>query len=706
MSVSGIIASNGKIYNDLLPNPYPYPAQAPPLAQVLIAGQNAGNQNISNLNQLETTNIVQQAPIGGHLSIGGAGGDLRIQGATIKGSILAGNGTSTSTLPLGTNGYVLTADSTAGVGVKWAVGGGVASVSAGTNITIPNPAIPVVALSNPLTSVLNLGTQNITGSTSQITLTNGNDKAVQQATTGFISSNTAVPAQNSTLYKTGLTISTPNDALAVSASTIQKTGSNALSIASNTPIHLSGSFGGGGGIQIAQQTGANTTLTTNIANVNYYPDFVLTNQDSNTVSVPAPSLQYERLTLNNLGLTNINNWNNYGNNIPFAGYSAFFIDGNSYVWLAEQGSGNIQIWDNTISTLQYSLNLTYGGGVGNINTIYYSAGYVWIGGQFDTVIDANGTNAVPQYSITRVNASYFFDPIDGVQGIQGFQIGSEVYCMTEVNGALVCGGSFSTFSNGNVCNYIGSISYPYAGSGSQLFYEYANGVNDNVFAIYHSSTYNYTFVGGDFNIVNVSSSPISSAYCAYYDNGGFWDLVGSSYINAQVVIIKPSFNGNILIAGSFTSLNGATQDYNAYIEEGTPSNFSNTTLNTGGFVPQYKYGTFANYQNVMIGFDYTFYTSSAYQTWTNLGQIGQGGQLTGINYWNGNWKVIGDSNSASALRSYAPLLNICAFTGSFKYSGTPYTVYTITTTNVSQQFLGDYASASWSIIGQGVGAFS
>ena len=46
----------------------------------------------------------------------------------------------------------------AGNGTNWAVGGGgIAAVNAGTNISIPNRAVPVVALANPLTATLNLG---------------------------------------------------------------------------------------------------------------------------------------------------------------------------------------------------------------------------------------------------------------------------------------------------------------------------------------------------------------------------------------------------------------------------------------------------------------------------------------------------------------------------------------------------------------------
>ena len=173
MASSGIISStNGKIFDELLPNPYPYPAQPPSLAQVLTAGDDAGNGNIENLDILQTTNVVQQDTsgqqflvIGGTITTPGSGGDLRIQGATLKGSILAGNGTSTVGLPVGANGLVLKANSGAPLGVEWgtdASGGTVMAVNAGTNISITGTiAQPIVNLQNPLSAQLNIGTQQI-----------------------------------------------------------------------------------------------------------------------------------------------------------------------------------------------------------------------------------------------------------------------------------------------------------------------------------------------------------------------------------------------------------------------------------------------------------------------------------------------------------------------------------------------------------------
>ena len=191
MSSSGIIdwTGNKKIYNDLLPNPYPYPAQANALAQVLIAGNDAGNQDAVNFNTIESTNVetalVHNPLLGGVLSVGSAGETIRILGATAKGSLLVGDGTDTKeyAVPSGSNGKVLTADSTAPLGVAWGPAGGsgsVQGVSAGVNIEISGTANvnPVVNLRNPLTSGLNIGGQNVTGTTGQVVLL---DPAVTQS---------------------------------------------------------------------------------------------------------------------------------------------------------------------------------------------------------------------------------------------------------------------------------------------------------------------------------------------------------------------------------------------------------------------------------------------------------------------------------------------------------------------------------------------
>jgi hypothetical protein len=698
------------------PNITSSPASLPNIAQVLAVGNNASLQNISNIGSISsasatityaTTPSLDATLIGDILTTGlsiNPDGNLRIKGAITKGSLLAGDGTNTIEFPISSNNLYLKANSSTSSGLEWASLTGVASITGGTNISITGTAtVPIVSLSNPLTASLNLGTQNCNGTSGNFTLTNGGSVANARATLGFTSADSVNPNNiKSVLYKTGLTLQTVNDLHTITPIGITYTGSSLYQVQSNGSMRITAGAGAAGYTQITQAVNSGTTLVTTIDNTKYYPDTVITNQNLSTVSIPNPQVDYQRLTLTNLGLTNTNLWIDYGSNV--FNFSAFSIDGNNNVWLASS-NGFIHIYDNTITNLLYTLQVTYLGGAGTINVFYLSNGYMFIGGIFDTVIDVNGINATPQYSITRVNPStYLFEPMeDSVLLIRGFAIGSQVFCMKDVNGVLVCGGSFTTFSNGNACNYIGEIAQPYNAGGSQVFNEYANGADSNVYAIHFNAFYNYTFIGGDFANVNVSATPSAFAYCAFYDNGATtWYQVASGFINNAVYIIKPSFAGYILIAGAFASLNGATEAYNAYIEEATPANFASTTLSIG-IIPNYKQGYY-NGENALIGFDNTFYKSSAYQTWTSLGQVGGAGTVNGINNWNGDWKVILDNHTY--VRSHSTLTHACAFTGSFIYDGNAYGTYTITTRNVSQQFIGDEDNSYWSIIGQGVGTFS
>lgn len=175
MSVSSIIDSaTGKIFPDLIPEP-----NADTLGEVLAVGNSALNpttglpQSATDFDNLgcisiETGKVYQGNNI--DLQIGEAGDSLKILGATTKGSILVGNGVETKELVAGVNGLVLTTNSSATYGLEWAVGGGgggVASVGAGTNIGVSGTVTnPIVNLSAPLTSTLNMGGVGLTDSAS------------------------------------------------------------------------------------------------------------------------------------------------------------------------------------------------------------------------------------------------------------------------------------------------------------------------------------------------------------------------------------------------------------------------------------------------------------------------------------------------------------------------------------------------------------
>jgi len=430
--------------------------------------------------------------------------------------------------------------------------------------------------------------------------------------------------------------------------------------------------------------------------VNYYPDYVLTNQNLNTVNVPSPSLQYQRLTLNNLGILDNNVWFDYGQSV-FAGYSAFAIDNNGYIWLAKQGGGYIEIWDISIQNPLYSFSV---GGIVNCFYLANGGGYMFIGGKFDSI---NG-NPIQQYNIARIiiiGTLYAEDPMYDGGGKFGTQIGSEVYCIHDRGGTLMLGGNFTTTYDGSQANYIVDISNPY-GSGGQNMSEFQGGMDGKVFTIYWSSSNNYIFVGGEFLYSGVNFAGVYTPYISYND-GINWFPVGGGVFNNAVYTIQPCvLSPYLFITGAFSALFLGAQDYSIYIDSTFPTNVSETNLNLGVGVPNYKQGFFNGMANVAIGFNNEFWYSSSYQNWVSYGQAGAG--ENGINYWLGDWKVIGEY--VQYVRSHTLLPDSCAFLGYYKYNGVYYTTYTITTTNVSQQFLGDYASGSWSIIGQGVGAFS
>jgi hypothetical protein len=159
---------------------------------------------------------------------------------------------------------------------------------------------------------------------------------------------------------------------------------------------------------------------------------------------------------------------------------------------------------------------------------------------------------------------------------------------------------------------------------------------------------------------------------------------------------------NKKVLSKFGPVGGVGQQYNTYIDEVTPSLYFDTGL-TITTPPTYKQAFYhSGTLGVINGGD--FYVNSAYGIWTSIGAYGGSGIVTGVDYFSGDWKVVLEANAE--VRSHAILPHTCIFTGSFKYDNTAYGNYSITTRNVSQQFIGDTACSFWSIIGQGVGVFS
>jgi len=600
---------------------------------------------------------------------------------------------------VGTSGQVLTAGT--GGQTLWGTNG-VSSITAGSNIGITGTAsVPIVGVLNPLTSTLNLGSQSMTGSTSNITLSSGTNQANMNGNLGFTSANQATPTIKANLFNTSITIETSTNKVDIRPTQIVKTGSTTFTIQNaSAPLSLSGNGAGADGVVIQQSASVPTALTTSLSNVKYYPDTLITNNNLNTIAVPLPQVDYQRLILTNLGLTNTNSWNDYGNAIfsPL-GFEAFFIDSNNNVWLAENGTGIIRVCDNPPVNILHTITMVNSAGSSvAVNVFYESGGYVFIGGTFDSI---NG-NATAQYNITRVLlSSYAEDPMgDTVANVYGTGANYTVYGMTDVNGVLAFCGNFLSLSNGTTASYICEITSPYVSGANQVYSEMLGGVNNRVVAIYFNA--NRVFFGGDFTTVD-NSSPIGYAYGAYYDyNTSAWLDVANNSLNGSVYIIKPTAYGYIFLGGAFTA--PQTSPYSCYIEDATPQNSADTTLLLTS-APTYKhaYGVGSTLGVYGSGTP-SLYVSSNFQTWVDLGQPGSGSDVVGVNFWSGNYKVV--YNNYEYVRTHATLPHSCIFTGVFKYDGTIYNNYTITLRNVSQQFIGDDGESYWSIIGLGVGTFS
>jgi hypothetical protein len=130
--VSGIDTTNndpdyrGKFFPDLIP--WNHPAGQQGLGSVLQVNnsaltplgaipQDATDFNTIGCVKIETGTVGQGNNLA--LVIGEAGDNLQIKGGTALGSLLVGNGLNTETLPVGTNGLVLKANSAQPLGVEW-----------------------------------------------------------------------------------------------------------------------------------------------------------------------------------------------------------------------------------------------------------------------------------------------------------------------------------------------------------------------------------------------------------------------------------------------------------------------------------------------------------------------------------------------------------------------------------------------------------
>ena len=496
-----------------------------------------------------------------------------------------------------------------------------------------------------------------------------------QVATGTIGLTNVAPSGNITITKTGTTGGT---LLINSARDLTLTSSTNTTFNAGSAV-----FNAGSAVSINQNGSTQPKLTTEIANVNYYPTFLVDNNNSNSVSIPPPSIAGQRLTIVNKGVSPTSTWVNYGSAVANSGYGVYAVYSASsgQVWIARNDTNTVQIWDAGLTTVLGTVNLA--GFAERAYCLFEEGGWMYIGGSFSAV---NG-NAIPQNCITRIGLySYIEDPIyDGagnIYGVNGSGSGDGVWCITSYSGLLYCGGQFSSFTNGSPASNLFYISGYGSGGGSNYFTEAHGGTNAKVNALLNQNS--YLFVGGDFTYVNWLSSALNYPYLATW-NTSSWDYVGGNSLNAPVSSLNyTAYYPYIVVGGYFT----APYNYICYIDYTFPNNYPvDTTLSLSYPVLFgclfYNGYTYIHSQNQGV------YSSNSFQLWTSLGTP-YSGTPSYMGYFNGEVKV-GFSNY-EYIQSKTNLSQNASFvlsSGSFKFNGTSYTTATISLVDVGWDFVGD-----------------
>jgi hypothetical protein len=699
-----------------------------------VAGNNAGNQDIENVDHLSATQVYNDL-LGGSLTIGGLG-DLRITGAVTKGSILVGDGTNTETLPVGTNSYILQANSGAlnGLGVEWvnAGGGGPPGPQGPTGPQGATGPSGNVGPTGPQGDTGPTGAQGATGPTGPQGDTGPTGPTGPTGRTGPTGPTGALPGitggNNIVVTGTSIapivalrspltaTLACGTQAITGTNLSIQSTGSG--SFQSTTGLTLQG----GAGISLlgVSNTGITTNQTAGIirstlrtglgtyptSNLDYYPSVSLDNGGTlNNVPVPTGLIPYQNLTIINKGVAPAYIWDNIGT--AWGTIDAFYRDVNTgYYWLAV----GTQIWvvaDDFSTVFQSDLTIggsSYGASTG-INCFYYAGGYMFIGGNFSVVY----TNTVPtfhsQYGIARVNlsagaGSYFFEELwDSGSNTDGVSNG---YVNTIVYGdRLYYGGNFASLSGSGLPAYnIYGIDNPFSASGSNSPYNAGNTIatDGTVNCLEWNGSQAYLYVGGEFTYVDSVNLPGSYPYqylAYYYSTGGNWGyVVNPSAFNARVyccTISTASGNTQLFVAGQFTS----PFAYNCYIELNTPSNPATDSLLASSPVSRLNCIYSISSKDLLVDDGQVAYTSPSFTSWVNLSTTGAG-TPSGIST-NGTVNAFVIGGSSTKVRFNVTASQVVQFSGPgpiFRYNGNEYQNATLSTKFSAQQFVTD-ANAFW-----------
>jgi len=500
---------------------------------------------------------------------------------------------------------------------------------------------------------------------------------------------------------------------ALSPINITANGGGDVNLSSNAgAIRMTGSSGG---VVITQPLASSTKLTTSLANINYYPDFVVDNGNANTASVPLPSIPSQRLTVVNKGITPASSWVAFGANVmtnPENIKAQYFDPVYNHIWIGGD-SGNIYIYDITLTTQISNAKVSgsCSGGATEITSICGDNQFVYVGGNFSTV----NTNATGQYGITRfllnptvspATEDVIRDPTN-VEGVGG----GYVLALGTVAGVLCVGGTFNSLQpSGSAVSFFFQIvncqgatntqSYQISSGGNSTD---LNGYVNDITALSTSEIY----VGGSFAY---SVAPVATLnfFTKYDSTNCSFTALGGTPINGAVWANKLSvINSNYILVGGFFS---APYSGGLIYYDRATDTFIDTTCpgGVGGVYVIQCQGSkdiICDYNNNKV------WSSSTLLTWTDLGAplAVPSNYITTILNVNGYIQVSMDGNE----QNYKELVSgqDCIFTlpsVGFTYTtDTKYLNYQLTSRNTCQRFIADSTGTYWILMGyNGIGNLS
>jgi len=595
----------------------------PALNAVLGVGNSASNQSMTDIDDIGCVSIETSKVYAGNFAfveLGEAGDDIKLLGATAKGSIVAGNGVLTKELPVGTNGYVLTANSGAALGVEWAAGGGgstptlsavlTAGNSAGTNnISMNNHYIDGL---NGLYGTTTAGVDLSISSNNNIIMSADN---IDLGTTEIIYPTLATPARLRLKASGSVVVDnngggTSTASSAVVLNQVSATGGILTEEVYNQRTATNGSFSqksfyaknsGGGKLECARISAVAENITSNRGQLDFavagsggtISTYLSLSGNNNHINAN------RNIDMNNNNITScdtiettitnyyskqitpvvLNAHTTISSNVePFVRYNAF-------------NAGRTATWDNSniadFSSAGYGIeNITasiwsYNGGawvvgteVGNI-FYTYDTGTTWtfvggLGGRINcmTMYNSNSNVAIGgQFSggayqyLCGLNSSWtLFDLTPSLGGLNG-----AVNCIFDDQshfGLLQIGGAFTDF-NGGSGSFYGFVVYNWNTSGFAPLNNYSGGgfTGGEVKSIVYDSGSGFIVVGGTFATEDIGSGSIGIPYLFTFQTPD--GIIVSSYFSAGFIpnnpvnsVILYPSGSGLLVGGDFNNSAG------------------------------------------------------------------------------------------------------------------------------------------------------